>query len=184
MGPAVFTAGEFCPRRSRTGARRASMGPAVFTAGETFLSRREFYRSDSASMGPAVFTAGEMATLDSVAAAALELQWGPRFSPRESWISHRPCGSRPTLQWGPRFSPRERALWISSVISMGYGVLCERWGERSTSARGCRAARGPQETEFFWNCQRAAALRAVPGIRRAPRRSRGQTMTGARSEGT
>ena len=108
MGPAVFTAGDkftvclvgetgiglqwgprFSPRETdwRSAAEvllePASMGPAVFTAGDKPRGHQRM-RFVLASMGPAVFTAGDKAEGKETPLLRRLLQWGPRFSPRET----------------------------------------------------------------------------------------------------
>ncbi len=130
MGPAVLTAGEairrpiasisgvwlqwgprFSPRESRRrarwrgGSRRCFNGARGFHRGRGRDAGR-FAHREAASMGPAVFTAGESPS-DALLPKYVTLQWGPRFSPRESAASGVPLRAAAGLQWGPRFSPRE-----------------------------------------------------------------------------
>ncbi len=131
-GARGFHRGRGASSRVRDEGAQASMGPAVFTAGEDARRHACGHAPRPASMGPAVFTAGEKSSHGKTAFMAM-LQWGPRFSPRESsqisGLGERRLGKasmgpavftagefcspvcltrKRRLQWGPRFSPRER----------------------------------------------------------------------------
>ena len=109
-------------------------------------------------MGPAVFTAGDVREPVVRVRSSLSLQWGPRFSPRETVSRNLTCFQVATVH-----------------VASG--------ARRRAHGGSDRPASDAQKGGILLQLSGNRALRAVPGVARSPHRSRHQTITGARSDG-